>query len=341
MLMLKNKIKSLFFADRLAPGFAEITIYLMIKCFRFHDIASVFSKLRLVATILGPWLRRYYASGSAQFLAERICGVKVDDFEKKLITHRLMSTYIRFYLKYQGWDNIRRLVISSCSLDSPNAESAVGKLLLHTHTGDYWLSILSCAMQFEGRNCEFIVPIYQEITSENKKMYEKISVPGMKVTFINIHSKGALLKINRAMKDPHSVIAVFFDLSCYIAGVFNGSVNPHVIFKKNGYITLGMLSLARKYGIAVNFVSSEYSISNGVFRVKISDAYLKEHHSILESEAINFFERNLERNPWQWHFMSYIDTYYHYPFSDLQRFNNSVRFQYESLNRKYLKGGSN
>lgn len=311
----------------------KITKIISRLTFRYANMRIVYAMLSLIAFIFKRFLAKKYSSSSALYLARSFFKYGGKDFSRLLILNKLMSEYIRISLNESDWMQIRNFLDRNCYLLPSGNEP--GKLLLFTHTGDYWLSILTMARQYQNMGCEFIVPVYQPITDEILEMYKKINIPGVDVLFINIHDTGALLKIIRYLKNPKSVVAIFYDLFCYCSGVYNGAVDSVNFFNRKGYMTTGILSVAEKMKLGINFVSSVYSISEKKYVVKMSPSALFSGKSDVDKLMLRYVESCIKENPHQWHFMTSLDSYYHAPYSQLKLKNERELAKFARLNYKY------
>ncbi|MCX8956151.1 hypothetical protein EHW64_02535 [Erwinia psidii] len=323
------KLNTLFFS------FVEKVIKLISRfTFRHANMRVTYCCINLVATVFKRHLVKYYSCASALYLARCFFNYQGKDFCKLLIINKLMAEYIKFSLFNSNWIQVKNFLDHNCSFSNP--DSKPGKLLLFTHTGDYWLSILTMARQYQGMGCEFIVPIYQPITDEIRKMYNRIKIPGVDVLFINIHDDGSLLKIIRCLKKPKSIVAIFYDLFCYSTGIHNGAVDSVTFFNKKGYMTTGMLSLAEKMKLEINFISNRYSVSEGKYITTISPAVLLSGQTDVDKVIISHLESCIKENAYQWHFMISLDAYFHVPYSQLKLKNDRELAQFARLNYKYI-----
>ncbi|CAX59317.1 uncharacterized protein EbC_17860 [Erwinia billingiae Eb661] len=232
------------------------------------------------------------------------------------------------------WKTVSALLEKVCHLSDPNLTQA--KLLLCTHTGDYWLTILTLARQYQGMDYDFLVPIFEEITEENARNYNLIAIPGVRVSFININAPGALIKIARYLREPNKVVAVFYDLPCYVAGNLTGAVEPVTFFNKKGHMTTGIIKLAIKRAVCMKLVSNRYNEASRKFTVTTAAVIGRQQHEI-NHEMVGFLERYVRETPWQWHFISTLDTYYHFPLIALHRKNEKEMRHFTVLNNKYRR----
>ncbi len=298
------------------------------------SVKTAYTIFKIFSALFSGYLNKQCVTDSAQYLSSKIFKVNNRKFARLMVLNRLMSSYIRFGFYKQAWASVLTFLNRNC-LVQYKGEQQPGKLLLCTHTGDYWVLILSAARQYEGSGYNFIVPVYQKIADEQLKMYNRITIPGVNVKFINIHEKGMLLKLSRYLKDPNTVVAVFYDLFCYSAGVFNGASEPVTFFNRKGQMTIGITNMAKRLNLTVNFVSCCYLTEESKYMVTISpDIQLTELKDPGEV-MLGFLESYLCKTPWQWHFVASLDAYYHYPLYILQAKNSQQASLFARLNHKY------
>ncbi|WP_414146922.1 hypothetical protein ACMGGR_11530 [Erwinia sp. BNK-24-b] len=310
-------------------------IRLMAKTtFDRSPVGLVHTFLNVLATIFFSHFSQFYSVASAEYLSEKILGVREERFARLMILNKLMSKYIQIALHDMSWKQTLSFLDRNCKVIT-GGQHKPAKLLLCTHTGDYWLAILGAARQYQGSGCDFIVPVYQAITDDLQQMYNKISIPGVNIIFINIHQKGMLLKLNRSLRDEDSVVAIFYDLFGYSAGVYNGATESVEFFNKKGQMTTGIVNVAKRLGLAVSFVSCFYASEEEKYLVEITPPVQLTETQEATKGMLAFLEGYLRTTPWQWSFISSLDAYYHLSLFSLNAKNSREASHFARLNDKY------
>lgn len=298
------------------------------------DLTWIHWMLSIICTLFYGYLKRLYSAESSQFLSHLLTNKTDRVFIRRFILNKLMTKYIRIFLEKKSWEQVNYFLNRNCRIERKNNGSKA-KLLLCTHTGDYWVSILMVAREYEGMERNVIVPVYQNITAENQAMYDKITILGVKVIFICIHNDGALKQVVRHMMDPHSIVAIFYDLYSYSAGIYNGVAEPVSLFGRHAHMTTGILQIAQRMKLTTSFVSCHYSESNKYFQTEITSPFVLSPGDNTQQEMVAYLESKIRETPWQWHFISLLDTYYHFPFSTLQAWHSRQQSLFIRLNAKY------
>ncbi|MGG1905396.1 hypothetical protein ABFY47_25050 [Enterobacter ludwigii] len=335
---MRNKLRS-YYSELLTATVSHIIHIMVIISSKRCNLSTTVWLLHLVAFIFKKYLSSYYSVVNAKSLAQKMLLYKSNDFSRKFIINKLLSQYIKDFVSTMSWSHTLCFLKKNCKVRLRDTVRP-GKLLLCTHTGDYWLLILSLARLYTGKNCDFIVPIFQKITPKNQMMYNKINIPGVNVLFINIHDNGAILRISKMLKDPKCVVAIFYDLPCYVRNVYNGAVNPVTFLGRQGHMTTGILAIARRLKIKTNVVTCAFSFEKHAYLTEVFDFTYPENLSEQsEQSVVVYLEEYLYHHPWQWHFVGFIDAYFHYPYSALISFQNRSSEQYNRLQNKYLRLG--
>lgn len=299
---------------------------------------SLSTKIISITTkILKKSLSLAYSSESASFLTKKIIKVSIKNFEERYVFNRLMVDVIRSFLIKARWNNVNYYLEKQCLLQY-EAEKEICDLIFCTHTGDYWLLILKLAKSFEGRNIDLVVPIYKKIDNEMEAIYSKIDIPGVNVIFMCIHEDGALMKLSRYMKEKNVIIAVFYDLSCYISGVYNGAVDDVLLFGKKGFMTTGIIRMAYKHKKKISFASCHYSGNEKKFIVNLSPVVDSGDINSIKRSMVSYLEYYLSEFPWQWHFINNLDTYFHYPYFHINQKNIFNNVLLKRIQEKYSSG---
>lgn len=293
-----------------------------------------------IITLLHSPLRCKYSADSALSLTRQIINVSPQGFIKRYLQSRLMTENVRSFMARVDWNITSAFLQERCVLRKDSSTSR-GQFMLCTHTGDYWLLILTLAKHREGENIDFVVPIYNEIDDKNAEMFSRIKIPGVNIIFINIHEDHALLKISRFLHNKSAVVAVFYDLSCYISGVYNGSVEPVKFMNKNGFMTTGIIRIASRSQQQVNIISCHYSETDYRYVIDMSPSHSLADLSVLKDEMISCLDVYLRVYPWQWHFINNLDSYFHYPYSKIQAKHITNLTLLQKLNNKYAENGGN
>ncbi|HEJ9721979.1 TPA: hypothetical protein ACKRTC_001306 [Proteus mirabilis] len=293
--------------------------------------------ISITTKILKKSLSLAYSSESATFLTKTIIKAPIKNFEERYIFSRLMVDVIRHFLIKAKWDNVNDYLEKQCLLQN-QAEKEVCDFIFCTHTGDYWILILKLAKSFEGRNIDLVVPIYKKIDNEMEAIYSKIDILGVNVIFMCIHDDGALIKLSRYMKKKNVIIAVFYDLSCYISGVYNGAVDDVLLFGKKGFMTTGIIRIAYKHNKKISFASCHYSWNEKKFIVNISPVVDSGDTYSIKRSMVSYLECYLSEFPCQWHFINNLDTYFHYPYFQINQKNISNNVLLKRIKEKYLSG---
>lgn len=289
--------------------------------------------LRCISWLFFGHLKSFYCCASAEYLAKKFFQHSRSDFARLLMLNKLMSKYIYYALHHKDWYQVDVFLQRYCNIT--DNVSSPGKLLFCTHTGDYWLSILTAARQFQGSDCDFVVPIYQKIDDDMLTMYKKIAIPGVNIMFVNIHENGALLKISRYLKRPGCVVALFYDLFTYSAGISNGSAEPVIFFSRKAWMTTGIINMAERMELAVNFMSCRYLADKGKYLINLTPTLVLSGKKDTRNLMLSFLETYLRETPWQWHFIASLDAYYHVPLFALQAKNSREAEHFARLNYKY------
>lgn len=301
---------------------------------RRSNMNTIHQMLNIVLTLFYPVFKRQFSAENSAFLSHHFTGRRDAAFIRRLLLNRLVTSYIRTFFAQANWEMGNHFLNRNCSVvREENAGKA--KLLLCTHTGDYWLSVLMAAREYEGMGINFVIPIYEAVTEESQAMYERIDIAGVKIIFICIHNAGALKKITRWMKDPDTVVAIFYDLYCYSRGVYNGAVEPTRFFGRQAHMTTGIMHLAQRMQLNASLVSCHYSESAKHFRMEITAPAVWSSVDCARQEMMSWLESNIRRAPWQWHFIVSLDTYYYFPFSALQAWHSKNQNEFRRLNAKY------
>lgn len=315
----------------------RLPVYILVNLFSSGKHFSLVARLlTLHCFLFGHMIRKYYISETACFLSRKIIGFENDNFIPRYLLNKLMSSYIQQMMVKHPWRSAYNL-LSQCHCEKTKHDLHQVKLFLCTHTGDYWLLILNIARQLCHTNRTLIVPIYQKITPQDLEVYRKIGFEGVRVQFVNIHEKRSLLNLIRWLKNDDYVVAIFYDLACYIGGVYNGSVRPVTLFNKKAFITTGILSLADKLDIQASLVSCNYNEQEKNYCINFSESF----NASLENEhrLVTGLEKHLACFPYQWHFINNIDCYYHYPYSIISGHYRRLTEQYQGLSAKYQGNG--
>lgn len=290
--------------------------------------------LTAIRTVFYRALEQRYSVQSARFLAGHFTDGPDDAFIGNMILSKLMTNYIRAFLARGNWEQVDYFLRRNCSI-MREGEGSKAKLLLCTHTGDYWVSVLMAAREYEGAGIDFVVPIYEAITEENQAMYDLIAIPGVKIIFLRIHDEGALTRVVRHMKAPNSVVAIFYDLYCYSSGIYNGAVEATTLFGRHAHMTTGILQVAQRMTLATSFVSCHYSARDAHFQTEITSPVVLSTQDPTRQEMIAYLESKIRKAPWQWQFISVLDSYYHFPFSELQARHARQQALFTRLNTHY------
>lgn len=300
----------------------------------WRSLSTALLLINMVSVLFRRTLSEYYSVKTAMQLSAKVTGRQEPWSGRQLILTKLISRYLSLFMFSHDWKTVSALLEKVCHLSDPNLTQA--KLLLCTHTGDYWLTILTLARQYQGMDYDFLVPIFEEITEENARNYNLIAIPGVRVSFIKINAPGALIKIARYLREPNKVVAVFYDLPCYVAGNLTGAVEPVTFFNKKGHMTTGIIKLAIKRAVCMKLVSNRYNVASRKFTVTTA-AVIGRQQQEINHEMVGFLERYVRETPWQWHFISTLDTYYHFPLIALHRKNEKEMRHFTVLNNKYRR----
>ena len=331
------KIKAI--VDKSVNGIVNHSFNLIIKLTASLPLKGIMSILSIYSTFLSPHFSKQFRSKSAQFHTVEICRVCNNNFVIEYIRAQLFSQYLRRYLF--SYPKVKCEIFVQKSIENlPNISNEnITKLYLCTHSGDYWLSILTIAYQYRNSSSgikQLIVPIYEEITEQNINIFAKIEIKDFDVIFLHIHEPGALKKIMTYLRDDISAVAIFYDLFCYAAGTLNGSVEKVRFFNQSAYMTTGFSSLVVRFNIPTKFVSTHYCSDKGRFITALSEIKYFDDTHLLRDEMVNFIEKYIQDYPAQWHFISQLDTFYHYPFVQLQKAQENKINSYHRLQHKYL-----
>ncbi|NWA62800.1 hypothetical protein HX773_18005 [Pantoea sp. B9002] len=320
---------------RSATYFAVFIAWLM-----RHDktYAIAIKLINLFIIVFKRKLNSFYFVSTAEELSSKIIKPEVKLLSSDFLRNKLLTEVIRQYMDRFPWENMSSLVERK-SHEVFEKEEELSNLLFFTHTGDYWISILTAIRQYRWKNYKFIVPIYQEIDAASQAMYDKIAYEGVNVTFMHIHAPGALLKLSKHFKDPHCVIAIFYDLSCYIGGIYNGNVEPVSFLGRKGWMTTGILRLASKYRSHANFVCCHYSYEDQFFITQFSQKHSLENTTEMSRLMVAHLEFFLRTWPAQWHFISNLDSYFHFPWSQISTKHTNQIAHYAQLEKKYCPSG--
>lgn len=307
----------------------EKVINVCAKSFSFTTSGRV---IQCISRLFRKTLAEFYSSDSAIHLSEAIAHKSDEKFASRMIFNKLTSRYISHFMFDNKWEKTIALLNKHALLTDPSKKKA--KLLLCTHTGDYWVTILSLAREYEGQGCDFIVPIVSEITERNALAYKKIEIPGVRVIFMNINEKGAMIKIARYLHDPLKIVAIFYDLPCYVGGILTGSVEPVSLFNRKAYMAIGIVKLAIRQDICIKLVACRYNEVSQRFDIRLSLVESRDKIAI-QTEMTTFLERYIEETPWQWHFISTLDSYYHFPLILMHRKNVKEMHHLNLITKKY------
>lgn len=299
-----------------------------------RPLSTALVLINTVSVLFRRTLSEYYSVKTAMQLSEKVTGRQDPWSGRQLILTKLISRYLSLFMFSHDWKTVSALLEKVCHLSDPNLTQA--KLLLCTHTGDYWLTILTLARQYQGLDYDFLVPIFEEITEKNARNYNLIAIPGVRISFININASGALIKIARYLREPKKVVAVFYDLPCYVAGNLTGAVEPVTFFNKKGHMTTGIIKLAIKRAVCMKLVSNRYNPASRQFTVTTA-AVIGRQQEEINPELVGFLEQYVKETPWQWHFISTLDSYYHIPLIALYRKNQKEMRHFTALNHKYRR----
>lgn len=301
------------------------------KC---RSFSTALLLINMVSVLFRRTLSEYYSVKTALQLSAKVTGRQEPWSGRQLILTKLISRYLSLLMFSHDWKTVSALLEKVCHLS--DADLTQAKLLLCTHTGDYWLTILTLARQYQDMDYDFLVPIFEEITEKNARNYNLIAIPGVRISFININAPGALIKIARYLREPNKVVAVFYDLPCYVAGNLTGAVEPVTLFNKKGHMTTGIIKLAIKRAVCMKLVSNRYNEASRKFTVTTA-AVIGRQQDEINHEMVGFLERYVKETPWQWHFISTLDTYYHFPLIALYRKNEKEMRHFTVLNNKYRR----
>ncbi|WKX27351.1 hypothetical protein [Tatumella ptyseos] len=331
------KLKELI--DRFVIFFINNSFHLIIKLTKNLPLKGVMSVLYIYGGCFLAHFRKQFRSDSAKFHAIEICQIPSNKFILEHIRNQLFSQYLRRYLFFYPKSKCERFVQRNieCLVEKPNAIAV--KLYLCTHSGDYWLTILNIAYQYRNNSSsikQLIVPIYELITETNREVFAKIEIPGFEVIFIHIHEPGALKKIMAYLRDDISAVAIFYDLFCYAAGTLNGAVENVLFFDRQAYMTTGFSSLIVRFNLPTVFVSTHYCARNGKFITSLSSVKYFDNVKVLREEMVSYIEEYIKKYPTQWHFISHLDTFYHYPFIQLKNSQENKISTYLRLQHKYF-----
>lgn len=315
------------------------SLNLIIKITANLPLKWIMSILSLYGGVLSPHFRKQFRTNSAVFHVVNVCQVSDSNFAAEHIRSQLFSQYLRRCLFSQPKIKCERFLQKSLENLPTQSSGDRIKLYLCTHTGDYWLSIMTIAYQYRNHSPgikQLIVPIYEEITEQNSHIFAKIEIKDFDVIFIHIHEPGALKKIMAYLRDDISAVAIFYDLFCYAAGTSNGSVERVRFFNRTAYITTGFSSVVVRLNLPTVFVSSHYCSQNGKFITSLSDMQYFDDVEVLREQMVSHIENYIKEYPAQWYFISHLDTFYHYPFVELQKKQENKLNTYYRLQHKYL-----
>lgn len=299
-----------------------------------RNIDFIVRILGVISFLFRDFLKVHYSADTANYLVRMLLNNHDKDFVRLFIQNKLMTQFVRLFLEAIAWKEVDLFLHQHCIVHN-DQQGTGSKMLLCTHTGDYWIAILTIARQYEGQGVEVIVPIYEKITEKNRCTYDKINITGVKVIFVNIHEAGVLLRLTRYLKKPNCVVAIFYDLFCYAAGVYNGSVEPVCLFGKKGHMTTGIIQLAIRMALNVSFVSCFYSAEDKKYLTEISHSYNLPGNGCIRNNMVAWVETQVKRYPSQWHFVANLDTYYHFPLSELKSLHSKNQAHFIRLNAKY------
>lgn len=320
---------------------AMIMSFIITVCARMLCKEKTFSLSTKIISITTKALKKplssAYSSESADFLTKKIIKVSIKNYEERYVYNSLMVDVIRSFLVKARWNNVNFYLEKQCLLQY-EGDKDICDLIFCTHTGDYWLLILKLAKSYEGRNIDLIVPVYKKIDNEMKAIYSKIDILGVNVIFMCIHEDGALIKLSRYMKKKNVIIAVFYDLSCYISGVYNGAVDDVLLFGKKGFMTTGIIRMAYKHKKKLSFASCHYSKNEKKFIINLSPVVDSAGVYSIKHSMISYLEGYLSEFPWQWKFINNLDTYFHRPYFYINQKSISDNVLLKRIQEKYSSG---
>lgn len=326
------KVRLNNFIDQVISSLIIIQVRLSGGC---PNLPRAIKFLKLISFVFRTHLRKSYYADAAEFLTNKVLDVSQKDFVKFYLQNKLTSLFVRTYLERSLWPEVTCFLQSNSRISTASKAIDNSNMLLVTHTGDYWVAILTAAMQYEGKGCNFIVPIYEKIEEKNKALYKKIKIKGVNLIFVNIHEPGTLLRLTRYLKTPGCVVAIFYDLYCHAAGIYNGGVEAVNFANKKGFMTTGILQIIRKLSLKVSFVACEFCLQENKYIVEFSPMPQHAAEQDLRREMVDYIEARLKVRPYQWHFIANLDTYYHIPFSRIQAVYKKNQAQFLRLNAKY------
>lgn len=188
------------------------------------------------------------------------------------------------------------------------ASPAPPALYLLTHTGEYWMAVVS-VMARETRPTRFVIPIWNFTDPYTQASLRQLEGLGHAIEVLDVACPGTALAMARALKRGERVI-VFCDLPVNLGALRFGEPLPGRLFRRQAQFVKGPLFLAAKLRCDALLLGHQ-AVPGGKGEVQL---LARIHAAPLEVMQVTWMvalERFLAAAPEQWLYLPRLEAFYH------------------------------